>query len=164
MVKEIPLTQGEVALVDDEDFEWLTRWAWCLRQEKGALQKYAHCAWRRPDGRKTTMKMHRLIMAAKPGVIIDHIDRDGLNNQRGNLREVTPRESSINGSKRSVNTSGYIGVSWDKSKGKWEAYVSRGGKKIFIGRFSTAEEAAIARDAAAKIHYGAIAVLNFPRS
>lgn len=162
-MKEIPLTQGYVALVDDDDYKWLSQYNWSVKHASDGLVKYAQKSHRKEDGRRTIIKMHRLIMDAKPGDIIDHADQNGLNNQRSNLRFATASQNSMNGPKRSRNTSGYIGVSWDKAREKWEAHIKIDKRKKMLGRFDSAEDAAIVRDQAARIHYGEYAVLNFPR-
>jgi hypothetical protein len=111
--------------------------------------------------------LHRVIYEMEhgpipPDKIIDHIDRNTLNNAKENLRAVTPHQSGCNRGKQANNTSGYIGVCWDKSNNKWKAYIrEKNGKNRHIGRYDTAEEAARAYDQAA-VERGDICELNFP--
>ena len=94
---------------------------------------------------------------------VDHKHLDGLDNRRTNLRPAGPPDQAANHGKRADNTSGYIGVSWDKHYGKWRAQVRKNGKTVWSARFDDLEKAARARDAKALEHYGEFAVLNFPR-
>lgn len=105
--------------------------------------------------------MHREIVGVMDShAWVDHIDRDTLNNRRGNLRQCTAAQNIANGGKRRHNSSGYRGVVW--YKGKWVAQIGHRRKLLYLGRFSTPEEAAIAYDAAARQLYGEFAGLNFP--
>jgi hypothetical protein len=96
------------------------------------------------------------------GFTVDHADRNSLNNQLSNLRLATRSQQGHNQRLRSTNTSGYRGVTWDKQMGKWQARIMVNGKRIHLGFYADPKEAALAYDAAAKIHYGEFAVLNFP--
>src|SRR5690606_30452111 len=138
-MKQIPLTKGYVALVDDEDYEWLSQWKWCAF-EKG------NTTYARRVTPQETILMHRLVLGAGRGDIVDHQDRNGLNNQRSNLRFVTSRENTLNRGMLRNNTSGYIGVVRVKSSGKWRAQINLHGTKKYIGVFDTPEDAARAYD------------------
>ena len=158
MTRQIPLTQGKVARVSDHRFEWLNRWKWCARFQRGIW--YAV----RNEGKfpfRKTILMHRAIMGVTDRKIqVDHRDGDGLNNQDDNLRVATNAENSRNRGKQKNNTSGFKGVSpYGK---KHRAYIRVDGKTIYLGSFSTAEEAARAYDAVAKKYHGPFASLNFP--
>lgn len=89
--------------------------------------------------------LHRIVANAPQGYEVDHIDRNTLNNRRDNLRICTRQENSRNKTKQSNNTSGHKGVSWDKAKKKWRAFISVDRKQIFLGRYNTIEEAIEAR-------------------
>lgn len=151
-MKEIKLTQGQVALVDDEDFEFLSQWNWAAfkhRNDYYAIRK------------KAPRLMHRLIMKAEPGLQIDHIDHNGLNNQKVNLRRCNNSQNHMN-MKPLSKTTKYKGIEYRKTKTPYyKAYISPDGKKIDLGRFSNEIDAARAYDEAAKKYYGEFAYLNF---
>jgi len=104
--------------------------------------------------------MHRVILPDAEEV--DHINGNGLDNRRANLRPATGIENRRNRRRSRKNTSGYAGVSWDKVNRKWYAYITADGRMRALGRFDTAEEAALARDRAALELHGEFARLNFP--
>lgn len=142
MVKEIPLTQGKVALVDDDDFEHLNQFKWYALKDKNTY--YARRNISNGDGTQTTISMHREILGTIPtGLQTDHIDGNGLNNQKSNLRVVTTRENSQN--RHHSKTSRFPGVNFHKGKGHvkkpWQATIGINGKKAFLGYYSTEEQA-----------------------
>src|ERR1043165_2122866 len=96
MTREIPLTQGYVALVDDCDYEWLSQWKWCAHVAKGGRTAYAF--------RAKGIAMHRVIMNAPEGMDVDHRDHNGLNNTRANLRICTHAENQRNMNHRTKKT------------------------------------------------------------
>jgi hypothetical protein len=158
MTREIPLTQGKVALVDDADFEYLNQWTWSAKKHRKTF--YAVRYPSRRYGKRNFIFMHRLIMNTPDDMETDHVDRDGLNNQRHNLRICTRAQNSHNIGKLSTNTSGYKGVCKDRAS--WKARLIKNGKYVLNKCFYTAEEAARAYDKAAKEHFGEFAFLNFP--
>jgi hypothetical protein len=93
-MKEISLTQGQVALVDDEDYDYLMQWKWHFY--KGTHSHYAVCSLPRKNGKRTGFRMHRLIMNTPPDLVVDHIDHNGLNNQKSNLRNCTKCQNQAN--------------------------------------------------------------------
>ncbi len=109
MAKEIPLTQGLVAIVDDADYEYLSQFKWCARKAGNT-----YYAVRQEN--KRFICMHIQIIGRRPGLEIDHIDGNGLNNRRSNLRFVTLRQNQQNRLYRRYSK--YHGVSWDKVNGK----------------------------------------------
>jgi hypothetical protein len=158
MVMRIPLVgrigAGLYAMVDDEDYEMLAGHRW--RLDRGNHPDYAK------TGREKVVRMHAMIMGVpRP----DHIDGDGLNNQRSNLRAASPRQQQMN-TKPKGGTSVYKGVSWLKWKsgsgGKWQASIRINGRLTYLGLFSDEVEAAQAYDAAAALMFGEFARLNFP--
>lgn len=165
MTTVIPLTKGYQAIVDDEDAERVLRHKWCALTGKHAKTIYAFTNVRRG----TTALMHRLILDAPAGRLIDHIDGNGLNNTRANLRFVTQRQNLANQRKASTYkgrpvSSPYKGVV--KHEGFFQARIGSGrtGAPAFtIGSFSTAEDAAKAYDACARLLHGEHARVNFPR-
>lgn len=159
MTREIPLTKGQVALVDDEDYTWAAsiRWQYSATGGEGR-QGYAIS---RPGSRKTvkTVYMHRVIAGARRGEVVDHIDGDKLNNRRSNLRPCSHTENARNRPKTARNTSGFKGV---KREGRrWIATIRVEGRQRRVGAFDTVIEGARAYDIAAIEHYGEFARLNF---
>jgi AP2 domain/HNH endonuclease len=152
-MKTIPLTQGKIALVDDGDYEWLNQWKWCVDGHGYAIRK---------DSSGQMIKMHRLIMGEPKGVQVDHIDGNGLNNQRGNLRPATCSQSLWNRGKYSGCSSPFKGVCWCKRKKRWRAQIAQSGVRLHLGYFDTEEEAARAYDKAARELHEGFAKLNFP--
>ncbi len=159
-MKEIKLTQGKVALVDDEDYERVSALKWQARKTRSARNYYAYHAWKE-EGRVRHISMHRLILAAPIGADVDHRDGDGLNNRRSNIRLCTPTQNEMNKKPSSRNTSGYKGVSHYNKGPKWMAKLKVGNRKIRRFGFTSAEEAARAYDALAIEHYGEFAMTNF---
>lgn len=161
-MKEIVLTQGKVAKVDDCDFEWLSQWEWHANKKTTKSTYYAMRNVRTEDKKQRTVLMHRLIMDAPPESQVDHRDGDGLNNQRDNLRLATGNQNNCNAGIRRDNSSGYKGVGWLKGNGKWRARIRVNGRSVFLGYFDDKEEAARAHDRAARELHGEFAWLNFP--
>lgn len=160
-MKQIELTRGKFAIVDDTDFEWLYQWKWIA--VKGRNTFYAV----RGEGifpfRKLVF-MHRVIMNTPDGMETDHQDHNGLNNQRYNLRNCTRMQNSQNQKIFSNNTSGYKGVTWEKHIEKWRVRITINRTRIHLGYFSTAKDAGHAYDVAAKKYFGEFAKINFPHS
>lgn len=147
-MKEIPLTQGMVALVDDEDFEGLSRFRWCY--DNG----YARRKEMSDGGKWENILMHRVILNARSGIDGDHKDENTLNNRRSNLREATRSQNGSNRGRPSNNTSGFKGVSWHKHHCKWGAHIRVNWKLIHLGYFTKAEDAASAYATAAREYFG----------
>lgn len=157
-MKTIQLTQGKVALVDDDDYERLNQFKWHCYKDNNVW--YAIRNVGKPPNR-TTQHMHREILRLKKGdPDVDHRDRDGLNNQRSNLRFATDSQNIANSPCRSA--SGYKGVYLfrDHKVKPWCAVITRNRKRILIGFFVTAKEAAIAWNKKALELFGDFARLN----
>jgi len=154
-VKTIPLSRDLYACVDDDDFCWLSQWKWCAvaAQRTHYAMRYASA----PSGEKRGVLMHRLILAPPSGLWVDHIDCDGLNNQRANLRPVDPRQSAMNRRPQLGGTSAFKGVWRDNSprnRKPWRAAIRLGGRLLYLGRFMDEAAAAAAYAEAADTHFG----------
>ncbi len=160
---DIILSTGEISVIDDQDFDLVGHKSWlCMRSGRN---RYA-VRTEYPEKRKITVPMHRLIMGLTPGDkrVVDHINRNGLDNRRSNLRIVTHQQNSWNCRKRNNATSGYYGVCrYPSKRSPWQVKV-RGldGKLRHVGVFKTELEAAHAYDKAIRAIRGTEAVTNFP--
>lgn len=150
-MKEINLTNGGIALVDDEDFVKLSSYKW-HRHDERTLQ-YARVALY-GSGKQQILLMHRVVMNAPAGVDVDHRDGNGLNNQKNNLRLCTDQQNSMNLKLFRTSTSGHKGVSWSKQSKKWESYIWFRRKKIRLGEYKEKADAITARENAEKELYG----------
>lgn len=151
----IPLTQGQFAIVDTADYEWLMQWKWCVQWAKNTKSFYA-IRVSIVNGERATIRMHRLILNLHRGDnrMGDHINHETLDNRRGNLRVATVLENNRNVRKRCVNTSGHVGVSWHKNSKKWRAYIMLPSGQKSLGYYEEIEDAATAYSDAAKEHFG----------
>lgn len=156
MTKEIPLTKGLIALVDDEDFDRINEHKWFSNNGYGARH-----VRQEPYGQKC-IYMHREVLNVPDDVEIDHINLVRSDNRKQNLRTATSLQNKRNKRPEKSGTSGYKGVSLNKRAGKWIAYIMVNYHQIHLGYFDTPEEAAHAYDAAAKKRFGEFAWLNFP--
>lgn len=147
-----------VALVDDEDFEALNRFKWCAKSSGAGLFYAYRATGKRSDGSRVYQFMHRLLVQGDG--FVDHINGNGLDNRRDNLRLATSSQNGINRRKALGTTSRYKGVTWSKKDQRWCAQIKRNGKNRFLGSFRSEEEAAKAYDAAARELFGEFAKLN----
>ena len=154
MAKEIKLTQGKVAIVDDADFEYLNQFKWY------ANNNYAVRCFTVSKNKVNRILMHREIMKISKGLIIDHIDRNGLNNQKNNLRICTNSQNLMNRCKNINNTSGFKGVVYNKLDKKYRAKIYFNSKCISLGCYIDPKDAAKAYNEAALKYHGEFANLN----
>lgn len=161
VMKEIVLAKGQIALVDDEDFEWLSKMRW--RANVKEHTSYVERSASKSHGHRR-ISMHRMIMGDPAGKSIDHVNGNGLDNRRCNLRICTTAENSRNKCIQKNNTTGFKGVSFRANRGRFTARIMHPcGKYMSLGCFDTAHDAALAYDAAAKILHKDFARLNFPK-
>jgi hypothetical protein len=144
MSKRIYLTQGKFTIVSDEDYERLIRFKWCYN-------KYAVTTIR-IEGKPACRAVHQMILVAPPGLEIDHINRNKLDNRRCNLRIVTHSENMKNKAPRprkptplrkpKVGRSGVLGVTWRSKRQMWIASYQKNKHRAYLGAYSTVQEAA----------------------
>jgi len=159
-MKTIALTQGFVALVDDDDYDRVSAFKWTASKTKDTV--YAVRKVKTASGRTTSQLLHRFITGVtSPRVQVDHRDHNGLNNQRDNLRPGVCGENCGN-RKKSRGASQYKGVSWDSGRGLWLAFITVHNTSRFLGRFHDERDAALAYDTAARASFGEFANTNFP--
>jgi len=155
----IQLTHGHAAIVDAEDFDWLSQWNWIAHKDRHTF--YAVRNTSRKLGKRQFIRMHRLIINPPKGIQVDHRDGNGLNNSRSNLRYATCQQNAYNRrpQKRS-KSSKYKGVSWHKGDQKWHALIKYQQKLHFLGAYSSEYEAALAYNFAAFQYFGVFARMN----
>jgi hypothetical protein len=159
-VKEIPLTKGMVALVDDQDYERVMQYKWHADYCHNTRSFIAERSFRAADGKWTRQPMSRFILDAPPEILVDHRNHNTLDNQRFNIRKCTHAQNQRNARKRCDNTSGYKGVSSRSHTKKFRARIKVNGREIFLGYFYTKREAALAYNQAALRLHGEFAHLN----
>lgn len=156
-MKEIVLSQGLTARVDDDDYEYLNQWKWTAVK---SYNTYYATRKRWIDGKQKHYFMHSVIMNPPFGMEVDHKDHNGLNNQKSNLRNGTHQQNQMNRRPVKTSSSKYLGVNVEEGK-YIIAYVQVNKRKVRLGTFKTEEDAARAYDEAAKKHYGEFANVNF---
>lgn len=147
-MKKIPLSRGQFAIVDDQDYEWLSQWEWYARWCPHTRSYYAQRRATLADGRKTAIVVHREILGLQRGDPLqgDHINHQTLDNRRANLRAVTSQENHFN-----IQTA--KGYYWEADRNKYRAWIKVNRKLKYLGRFNTKEEARAAHVAAKAIHH-----------
>ena len=158
--RRIPLTQGKYAIVDQHDFERLNKHKWHVC--KSANTFYA----RRTiytDKKRISIMMHREVIHPPENLLVDHINHNGLDNRKANLRLATCEQNSYNRIRfRKSKSSKYKGVRWNKQIKKWAVIICFNKKSKFIGYFKDEKQAAKEYDKAALKYHGEFASLNFP--
>lgn len=148
MPRKIPLTRGKFAIVDDDIFDVLSKHSWHTSSN----------GYARNGGREY---MHRIIMRPRPGLTIDHINLNKLDNRRANLRICSMRDNIRNGPKKKTKNP-YKGVFWEQRTRRWFAQISVNYRSVFLGRYRDPIDAAYAYDFAAIMIHGEFARPNFP--
>ncbi len=154
-MKKIILTQNKVALIDDDMFDRVNYFKWCVDKTRNTF--YAKSSL--PG--YVSLRMHQLVMGMPSSdVDIDHADGNGLNNQKFNLRQTTRQQNQRNQNKAKGCSSQYKGVCWHKPNQLWVAHININYKSKHLGCFALEEEAALAYNEAALKLFGEHAKLN----
>lgn len=153
-VTRVALPSGHVVLIDTADAPLVDGHHWCANTTK--LTTYAQAGGQR----RPLVLMHRLILGAPVGVLVDHRNGNGLDNRRANLRLATRSQNGANSGLSRRNTSGYKGVSWRSDLGRWHSSIKIDGRSRHLGYFNSREDAAQAYNAAAVEAWGPFARLN----
>jgi len=163
--RQVPLNHGLYFIVDGTRYDEFMQCRWNTRRDKSGRHYACRLTKADDNGIRHSIAAHQQVVGiASPQV--DHINHNGLDNRRSNLRPCTHDQNVRNARKRSDNTSGFKGVSFNKKREKWQAYIGGGSrsKKIHLGMFLTPEDAARAYDDAAHKSFGEFAWLNFPKA
>jgi hypothetical protein len=161
-VKTIPLSQGQVAIVDDEDFERLNSHGWYALKSvcKNRIVHYAVRWGEKQNGKKKLFYMHRQILGLNKGVNCDHINGDVLDNRRINLRPCNQSQNGGNSQKQPGTSSRFKGVTWARRDSIWMAQIMVNRHHIYLGNFPDQESAAAAYDRAAEKCFGEFSLTN----
>jgi hypothetical protein len=167
MERSIPLSQSQIARVDSEDYESLSKWKWCAWFNKCTSSFYAVrtelcCVDGKRQRRMIYMQRALLGLGHGDPLQADHRDHDTLHNTRANLRVASRSQNQHNTRRRKDCRSDFKGVHLDAQRGMWVARITVNGKQRHIGSFKEPKTAALAYDAAARTHYAEFANLNFP--
>jgi hypothetical protein len=145
------------AIVDADDYEHLAKYKWYCEQDGNTFYTF-----RREGRKRKRVSMHRQILHAPKGLLVDHIDGNGLNNRKSNLRLCSPAQNARNKRPAPNCSSRYKGVTWHKYHKKWHVRIFKSGKSTYLGSFDDEIEAAVAYDRKAAELFGEFAYLNFP--
>jgi hypothetical protein len=154
----IHLTRSQFAKVDPEDYIWLSQFRWHCKVNKCAIYAVRTI---NHAGKSKRIFMHRLIASTPSRLVCDHINHNGLDNRKQNLRNCTKQENGMNRPSQKNGTSRYKGVCWHRRMKKWVAYIKGKGKKRHLGYFISETSAAKAYDIAARKYHDEFASLNF---
>jgi hypothetical protein len=158
-MKYLILSHGKFSQVDAADFDWLNQWKWSYRRD-GYVVRAQHVGVFNGKQKQQMIRLHRFIMAAPEGMSVDHVNGDGLDNRRCNLRICTHTQNHQNRKSRVASTSIYKGVYWWKHRQCWIAKITVNGSPKTLGQYDNQEEAALAYNAAAIKYFGEFANPN----
>ena len=145
---------GDRFIIDAEDYDKIKEYRW--KTDLG----YVTCSVSKGGGRSRNVRLHRIIMDAPKGMVVDHINHNPLDNRKCNLRLVSKLENAWNADHRNRNKSGRVGVSWCESERKWRAQIGVRREKIQLGSYDEFEDAVKAREAAEKKYHGEFSFVN----
>jgi len=151
-MKRIKLSSGKYTLVDNDDFDWLSKWKWSFDGNCASRNEYS-------TGKAKKIYMHRLIMDFPENMEIDHKNRNRLDNRRSNLRICNRSQNCTNRLATTKGISGYRGVT-KRPNGKWQARIEINNRKISLGCFVDVKEAALAYNKLVRKYHGEFALLN----
>lgn len=154
-IKEISLTKGFVTIVDDVDYDWLMQWKWHHNNRRYATRTKVHIT-----GEPVNIRMHRFIMNCPEDMFVDHINGNGFDNRRENLRICTYHQNTMNRRKNSAASSQYKGVYWNKKEAVWRSSIRINHKLKHLGQFEYELEAALTYNKAALEYFGEFANIN----
>jgi hypothetical protein len=158
--RRIYLGEGEWTILDPVDYYRFGHFKWHVSGNNGKF--YAVRTYKVDANTTSIRRLHRDIMNAQPGVLIDHRNGNSFDNRQDNLRPATSTQNGYNKRKRKNASSQYIGVSYDKNYKQWVAQISYDGKLHWLGRFTNEIDAARAYDEASKKYHLEFKRLNFP--
>ena len=160
-MKEIKLSKGFVALVDDDDFEYLNQWKWHVFKSGSGFRAVRNKPRGTNGGKQGAIYMHRVVLkVTDPKISVDHKDHNTLNNQKENLRKATHSQNMANRTPHKGSTSIYLGVNFCGQHKKWRCQIYKNGRKIFMGYFVDEKDAALAYNKEAIKLHGEFANLN----
>lgn len=155
MTKYIPLTQGKVAIVDDADYDLLSKFKWqFVKNSKFGTGYAVRTVWNESHDKRIALAMHNAVMVPPEGLVVDHVYGNQLDNRKSNLRITTREHNAMNLSTPRNNTSGFKGVKWQKSDKRWIAYIGFQNRAIYLGCFSDIKDAIAARQVAELRYFG----------
>ena len=156
--RRIPLTKGKFAVVDPDDYETLSKYKWHVTKNGNTFYAKRNAPTRKVV---TPIYMHRCIIKVPPGLVIDHINHNGLDNRKANLRPATRAQNNRYSKKRKNTSSKYKGVNWYSREKRFVAKITTDGNTVTLGYFKDEVEAAKAYDRAALKYHKEFAMLNF---
>lgn len=143
-MNKLKLTQGKYAILDKEDYENLKKFKWHYG-EYGKTGYAKRLIWDKKNKKSKIVRMHHFVLPLRKGYMVDHINGNGIDNRRNNLRLVTKSQNMMNSGVRKNSTTKVTGVSWHKQIKRWRAYISINKKQISLGTYLSLEEAIKAR-------------------
>ena len=159
----IRMAQPKYAKVDPADYKRLRGYEWLVKKGRNSFYARRHAATAGKAEKETLVYMHQEIIEVPDGMVVDHINHDGMDNRSGNLRAASYSQNLCHRKKRPGTThSKYKGIYWKKKNRKWQACITFERKRIYLGYFENEIDAAKAYDRAAMKYHGEFASLNFP--